>query len=316
MFRQLKKWIFIIMVIFISAYILKGSEVDDFEYEVTQEMIDESMRLYGVNIYDNTQASNQVENLYQDFSMKEPEIHSGLKAARENIKTNFVYSDGDMYRIYARAGFLTTIYFNPDETITYIAGGDTARWVIDEGTAGGKDGSREIITLKPFFPGIKTNLVVSTDKRSYNFFLHSANDWYNPAVEFLYPQDIRDRRAREQRSIVATTNVSVDNLNFGYSWNRKRYSWAPIQVYDDGQKTFVTFKTDISTREIPAIFIKDEETGREALVRNRFGGEDNNVFILDRLVEQMVLKLGKRTITIKRNGSFIRNESNNYPIRR
>lgn len=314
MFRKLKKFLFILTVIFLAAYIVKASDVND--YEVTQEMIDESMKLYGINIYEETQVAEQVEKMYQDFSMKEPQIKSGLKDAKRNVKTNFVYADGDMYRIYARAGFLTTIYFNPDESITYIAGGDTARWVIDEGTAGGKDGTRQIITLKPFFPAIKTNLVVSTDKRSYNFFLHSANEWYNPTVEFLYPQDIKDKIAKNKNNIITTTNVSVDNLNFGYRWGKKKYNWSPVQVYDDGKKTFVTFRQDISTREIPAIFIRDEQTGKEALVRNRFGGKDNNVFVLDRLVDQMILKSGKRSIIIRRNGSFIRNESNNYPIRR
>lgn len=314
MFRKLKSWIFVIAVLLLVGYIVKANEIDD--DVVTQEMIDDSMKLYGVNIYEEAQVADQVEKMYQDFSMKEPEIKSGLKEAKANVKTNFVYAEGDMYRIYARSGFLTTIYFNPDESITYIAGGDTARWVIDEGVAGGKDGTRQIITLKPFFPAIKTNLVVSTNKRSYNFFLHSANDWYNPAVEFLYPQDIKDKIAKNKQSIVATTNVSVNDMNFGYKWNKKRYNWSPIQVYDDGKKTFVTFRQDISAREIPAIFIKDEQIGKEALVRNRFSGKDSNIFILDRLVDQIILKSGKKSITIKRNGSFIRNESDNYPIRR
>ena len=43
-----------------------------------------------------------VEVEYEDFSSKEPIIQQGLRQAKENIKTTFVYNENDMYRIYAR----------------------------------------------------------------------------------------------------------------------------------------------------------------------------------------------------------------------
>ena len=60
-----------------------------------------------------------------------------------------------MYRIYARAGFITTIYLNPDEKVIYLAGGgDTARWVIDVGSTGSNKGQQQIVAVKPLSPQV------------------------------------------------------------------------------------------------------------------------------------------------------------------
>lgn len=257
--------------------------------------------------------SGAVELEYEDFSFKEPVIQTGLKEARKNVKTTFVYNSDDLYRIYARAGFLTTIHLNPDEKVIYIAGGDTSRWAIDEGVTGSKDGNKTIIILKPFYPGIKTNLVISTNKRSYNFFLQSANNWYNPIIDFVYPKDIKSIAIKKANIEETTTLVSLDNLNNNYKWNNKKYKWSPQQVFDDGQKTFIVMKPEMKVGEAPALFIKDNQTGKEVLVKYRL---KNNYYIVDRLFEQAVLKLGKRKITIKQSGSFIKNEKDYHPIRR
>ena len=84
-------------------------------------------------------ALGAVELQYEDFSYQEPVIKTGLKEAKQNVKTTFVYNENDMYRVYARTGFLTTIYLNSDEEVIYLAGGDTARWAIDEGVTGSKE---------------------------------------------------------------------------------------------------------------------------------------------------------------------------------
>lgn len=255
-----------------------------------------------------------VELQYEDFSAKEPVIRSGLKAAKQNIKTDFVYNEGDMYRIYCRAGFLTTINLNPDEEVIYIAGGDTARWAIDKGETGSRDGKRTIITLKPFYPGIKTNLIVNTNKRSYQFFLHSANDWYNPSVQFLYPQDEKLAQMKIQEKIDNTIPVKLENLNYDYTWKKTKDKWSPEIVFDDGEKTFILMPERVNSSELPALFIRDEQTGQAAMVRHRYLPE-TRYYIVDRLFEQGILQYGKKKIVIKRNGSFIKNPKDYYPVK-
>lgn len=257
-------------------------------------------------------ALGAVELEYEDFSYQEPVIKTGLKEAKQNVKTTFVYNENDMYRVYARTGFLTTIYLNTDEEVIYLAGGDTVRWAIDEGITGSKQGERKAIVLKAFYPGIKTNLVVNTNKRSYNFFLQSANEWYNPVVEFVYPQEAKIAKMIKANNEEATSLVNLNNLNNKYEWNNKKYNWSPQQVFDDGKKTYLIMNPKMSTGEAPALFIKDDQTGKVVLVRYRV---KNNYYIVDRLFEQAVLKLGKREVVIKKDGSFIKNERDYYPIR-
>lgn len=255
-----------------------------------------------------------VEIEYEDFSAKEPVIQTGLKQAKENIKTTFVYNENDMYRIYARAGFITTIYLNSDEKVIYLAGGDTARWVIDVGTTGSNKGQQQIVAIKPFFPGIKTNLVVNTDKRSYNFFLHSANNWYNPAITFVYPQDEKLAKLQIQEMEDNSTPVNIENLCYDYTWKKTRDKWCPEQVFDDGKQTFILMPKSIDSNSLPVLLIKDEQTGKGAIVRHRYN-PNTHFFIVDRLFEQGILQYGKKKIEIKRKGSFIKNSKDFYPVR-
>lgn len=255
------------------------------------------------------------EVVYEDFSFKEPVIQTGLKQAKENVKTTFVYNENDMYRIYCRAGFITTINLKEDEEVTYLAGGDTARWAIDVGTAGGAKGQHQIIVVKPFFPAIKTNLVVSTNKRTYQFFLISAKEWYNPNINFVYPQDEQLSKMKIEKKKEESTPINIDNLNYNYEWKKSKYMINPTQVFDDGQKTFIVMPQEITTSELPILLIKDEQTGEGAIVRYRYNPK-NRTFIVDRLFKQAILRLGKSEIVIKQNGSFIRNKNDYYPISR
>ncbi|MCB8566322.1 TrbG/VirB9 family P-type conjugative transfer protein [Fusobacterium ulcerans] len=269
-------------------------------------------------------AADQTENInpdynieateYIDFSMAEPEIRSGAKAARQNIGTTFVYSEKDMYRIYCREGFLTTIYFNPDEEITFMAGGDTERWTVEEGITGSKDGNRTIVTLKPFMTGIKTNLIINTNKRTYNFFLHAANDWYNPMVTFRYPQDIMLKNLKRKQQDAQLTPINLENLNYSYEWKKTKDPWCPMQVFDDGEKTFILLSKKADAYQLPVIFIRDEQTGKEAMVRGNYN-PDTNYFIIDRLIDQIILQYGKKKIIIKKDGSFIKQPKDHYPVR-
>lgn len=250
------------------------------------------------------------EDFYVDFSMKEPVIRAGLAEAKKNVATNFIYNENDMYRIYTRAGFITSILLQPGEEVVYLAGGDTARWTVDQGITGTKEGNRTVIAIKPFEAGLKTNLVVNTNKRSYNFFLHSANDWYNPVVTFLYPQEIKMAQIKKEATQENITVVDASNLNFKYEYNNKNYKWAPAQVFDDGQKTYLVMKPEMKTDEAPALFVQD--SSRELnLVNYRLKG---NYYIVDRLFDRAVLKLGKNEIIIKRNGTFVRKDSDNYNV--
>ena len=99
-------------------------------------------------------------------------IQSGEKEAIQNVTATFVYNENDMYTIYSRVNNISVIMLQPNEKISYIAGGDTARWGIDYAETGSEQGTRQCVYIKPFQVGLRTNLIINTDKRSYQFNLY------------------------------------------------------------------------------------------------------------------------------------------------
>lgn len=60
-----------------------------------------------------------------------------------------------------------TVRLVPGERITAVALGDTVRWLSTTAEAGGQS----VVVVKPTHPGIRTNLVVTTDRRVYDITL-------------------------------------------------------------------------------------------------------------------------------------------------
>ncbi len=124
--------------------------------------------ILGTNIF----ASS--DEFLQEISVsKKANIIKGEKEGKENIQTEFVYSENTIYEIYARMNYLMSIVLNPDEKINYIGGGDSARWIYSTARSGSSKGERDVIYIKPTSLGIRTNLIINTNKRSYNLSLIS-----------------------------------------------------------------------------------------------------------------------------------------------
>lgn len=79
----------------------------------------------------------------------------------------FPFSDGTIYQVYTAPGAVTDIALQPGENLVAVAAGDTVRWVIGDTTSGIGAEKRTHILVKPFASGLATNLVVTTERRSY-----------------------------------------------------------------------------------------------------------------------------------------------------
>ena len=90
----------------------------------------------------------------------------------------YPWSEGALYQVYAAPGRITDIALEPGEDLSGagpIAAGDTARWIIGD-TVSGSGGSRRVhILLKPIQPDIRTNLVITTNRRTYLLELRSGD---------------------------------------------------------------------------------------------------------------------------------------------
>ncbi len=123
-----------------------------------------------------------------------------------------------------------TSRLQPGETLTAVSAGDTVRWVIGDTTSGSGDTQRVHVLVKPFAPGLKTNLVITTDRRSYHLQLESTERTAMAAISWTYPQDqlIALQRQNEQAEAAApvASGVALENLRFRYAISRRQSALA------------------------------------------------------------------------------------------
>lgn len=250
---------------------------------------------------------------YDSYSTQEPSIEKGYKNSKTNINSTYFYNENDSYRVATRAGYITTILLNPDEDIIHAEIGDATRWSVQTYYTGSSKGMSPALSVKPFVPELKTNLVISTTKRIYNIVLEAKVNSYAPIINFEYPKEIEIAKQKERKLKAQETKVNIENLNFDYSWNKNKETWSPIQIFDDGEQTFLVMSEKVRATELPVLFIKDEQTGEGASVRYRYDPE-TRYYTVDRLFKQATLRYGNKEIIIKRKGSFIKSPNDHISV--
>ena len=250
---------------------------------------------------------------FDPYSTQQPNIETGYKKSKNNINSTYFYNENDSYNIATRAGYITTIILNPDEDIIHAEIGDATRWSVQTYYAGTSRGMSPAISIKPFIPELKTNLVISTTKRMYNLVLEAKVNSYAPVISFEYPKEIEIAKQKERNLKAQETKVNVNNLYFEYTWNKNKETWSPVQIFDDGEQTFIVMGEKVKATELPILFIKDEQTGEGASVRHRYDPE-TRYYTVDRLFQQAILKYGEKEIVIKRKGSFIKSPNDHISV--
>jgi len=228
-------------------------------------------------------------------------------ALREPSSDGFVnavqvypYSEGALYRLYAAPERVTDIALQPGEAVTSVAAGDTVRWTVGDTTSGSGQARRTHILVKPFSAGLRTNLVITTDRRAYHLELESRPTAAMAALSWTYPQDelIALRRSQEaaQAAVPVASGLAVESLNFNYAISGDRPAWRPVRAFDDGRQTFIEFSPSIGQGEAPPLFVVGEN-GEAQLVNYRMSGR---YYVVDRLFDVAELRLGERRQQIVR----------------
>ncbi len=206
----------------------------------------------------------------------------------------FPLSDGKIYQVYTAPGAVTDIALQPSENLVAVAAGDTVRWVIGDTTSGTGADKRTHILVKPFTSGLATNLVVTTDRRSYHLQLTAMSRTAMAALSWTYPADqlIALRRAADQAAAAAPVSegLAVDSLHFNYAISGDAPAWRPVRAFDDGRQTFVEFPASIAAGDAPPLFVVGL-TGEAELVNYRVRGR---FYIIDRIFDAAELRLGTR----------------------
>jgi len=222
-----------------------------------------------------------------------------------NAIMTYDFADGALFQVYTAPLRLTAIQLQPGEKIIgKPAAGDTIRWVMGVGRSGTDAAEQQHLYVKPTRAGLQTTMIINTDRRTYYLELRSFEETYMAAVRWRYPTDeivqIEGAAAREDVLARATTatNVNLDAINFSYrvSVEKGKPSWVPVQVFDDGRKTFIRFPAAMLTREAPVLFVLSS-TNETQLVNYRV---KNDYYVVDRLVDRAELRVGQRDQEIVR----------------
>ncbi|MCM2438543.1 P-type conjugative transfer protein TrbG [Agrobacterium vitis] len=201
----------------------------------------------------------------------------------------YPWSEGALYQVYAAPGQITNIALEPGESLTGagpIAAGDTARWIIGDTESGSGATRRVHVLVKPTRADITTNLVITTDRRTYMIELRAGEKPYMPAVAWAYPQPAGGGR----QAVPATPIIpAVTARNYRYSLtSSSNPPWKPTTVYDDGRRVYVEFPRGIVQGEMPPIFVIGPE-GEAQIVNSRIY---QHILIVDRLFGAAELRLG------------------------
>ena len=235
--------------------------------------------------------------------------HAVTPISLQGLNGALTYVFGDhIPRILCRPNHLTNIALQPGERVTAVHAGDTARWQISPARSG-PDGQETVhVIVKPLMPDIRTNLLIMTDRRTYNLDLLSSANEFIPAVRFSYPDDvlnswdafIAESRIRQSSELVLSDayNLSPEDLNFDYeiSTRSRNVPWRPVRVFDDGMKTYIEMPARYRSLEAPVLMFYE---GRQLkLVNYRVQGR---YYVVDRIMtRRAVLMAGQSRVVIER----------------
>jgi type IV secretion system protein VirB9 len=202
------------------------------------------------------------------------------------------YSDGALYQVYTSPGRVTVIALQAGEELVTVAAGDTVRWIVGDTTSGNGVSRRVNVMVKPTRSGLKTNLVITTNRRTYLVELASTEAAWMASVSWDYPRDeLLALQAQAQAADAAApvaTGMSLDNLRFRYAITGANPPWKPLRAFDDGQRVYIQFPTGIAQGELPPLFMIGPQ-GDGQLVNYRFHAP---YYIVDRLFGAAELRLG------------------------
>lgn len=133
------------------------------------------------------------------------------RPAPKDVKTSlrgtqfavFDYHPTLFYRVYAKPFHVTSIELAPREELVALAAGDTKRWFVGNTTYRQAAVPITVVTVKPAYSKLRTNLLITTNQRIYRLELESVSESsrarYNAAVSWNYRPAQASRAHMRQR---------------------------------------------------------------------------------------------------------------------
>ena len=227
---------------------------------------------------------------------------ANVAATKEPVKAGYInaiqvypFSSGALYRLYSSVNQVSDVALQPGEKLVSVSTGDTVRWIVGDTTSGEGTAAQVHILVKPIAADLKTNLVITTERRTYHLELESTETTYMSSLSWTYPDDDLIAIKKKNDGVASVDTVPMegaqtfDNLNFRYRIAGSA-SFAPSRVFDDGAKVYIQFPSSLPQGEAPPLFVQGSN-GKPALVNYRVKG---NTYIVDRLFAVAELRLGAK----------------------
>jgi type IV secretion system protein VirB9 len=156
------------------------------------------------------------------------------------------------------------------------------------------------VLIKPLMADISTNVIVNTDRRTYQLDLMSSAKDFMPSVSFSYPDDsakawdafiAEKKKERENGTALASGySVSPEDLHLEYEIRGKdSLRWKPVRVWDDGVKTYIQFRKGAAKKSVEAPVLVVFEHKKEVVVNYRAA---NDMYVVDRIFSKAALIAG------------------------
>lgn len=187
------------------------------------------------------------------------------------------------------------IRLQPGEIVNEINIGDSTEWKAKPAVSG--TGSNQVthVLIKPVQAGLSTDMIISTNRRTYTIQLVSDRERWMPVVAFQYPGDIaaawaayHAKMAKQSDDNQLSSGQNVSKLDFSYRISGAHPGWRPVRVYTNGTKTYLDFPRRMLVTTAPVLLALGGD-GKTQLVNYRVKGA---VYIVDRVLTHAELISG------------------------
>lgn len=170
------------------------------------------------------------------------------------------------------------IELQPGEEVRSVQVGDGVRWSVEPAVTGVAPNEVQHVIVKPTDVGLRTSLVVTTNRRTYRMKLSSDRTQYMSSVSFAYPEDaqlrwsgLAERRAAESKPRAAGKSLGQGGarsrtdvlraLSFNYELEGDDPPWKPSRVFNDGLQTVIEMPFAMRQTEAPTLLVVRAEGG-------------------------------------------------------
>lgn len=226
-----------------------------------------------------------------------------MPASQSNGLTVHRWAEGAAYPLITAPGQVSIIALEPGEQLISAAAGDTSQWVIGDTASGKNEALRRLLLVKPIMAGLRTNLVIATDRRIYQLALESRTRAPLVTLSWTYAEPSLIALKGPVEPVIKNPSIPDPSVfNFSYRIEGDRVAWRPVRAFDDGKQTFIEFAESLGQTQAPPLFLKGAD-GKLEITNYRLKGR---FYIVDRLFAAAELRIGEKRqqkVTIVRSAT-------------